>query len=291
MAQAPSKHILSPARTPSHARSTSPGRILPPSPGFSTIRFEKRGAVAWITLNRPRQLNAYNMAMRDDLFAALSAIHDDPEVRAMVLTGAGPAFSTGGDVSEFGSAPSPTVARWVRFRRDVWGRLRALPVPTIAAVHGYAVGGGLEMVLLCDVAVAADDARFCLPETGLGMIPGVAGTQTAARRLGPGWALDLCLTGRWIDAKEALFIGLVAEVVPRAALMRAAGAMARRLSRIPRERAAIAKLAVWDGLDLPLGDALAMERRLARRLDKLSAMGNSARRRAEGRRPGGNGAP
>jgi len=147
------------------------------------IRFAKRNRVAWITLNRPRQLNAYNVAMRDDLFAALSAIHDDPEVRAMVLSGAGSAFSTGGDVSEFGSAPSPTVARWVRFRRDVWGRLRGLPIPTIAAVHGYAVGGGLEMLLLCDIAIATPDASFCLPETGLGMIPGVAGTQTAARRL------------------------------------------------------------------------------------------------------------
>src|SRR5712692_11514809 len=108
-------------------------RPLPPSSGFSTIRFEKRGPIAWITLNRPRQLNAYNVAMRDDLFGALSAIHDDPEVRAMVLAGAGPAFSTGGDVSEFGTAPSPVVARWVRFRRDVWGLLRRLPIPTIAS--------------------------------------------------------------------------------------------------------------------------------------------------------------
>jgi len=258
------------------------------------IRFAKRNRVAWITLNRPRQLNAYNVAMRDDLFAALSAIHDDPEVRAMVLSGAGSAFSTGGDVSEFGSAPSPTVARWVRFRRDVWGRLRGLPIPTIAAVHGYAVGGGLEMLLLCDIAIATPDASFCLPETGLGMIPGVAGTQTAARRLGVGRALDLCLTGRWIDAKEALAIGLVAEVVPAAKLTRAAGALARRLGRLPRERLALAKLAVWDGLDLPLGEGLAMERRLARRLENftLDARASAAMslpRRA--RRHGGNGVP
>jgi len=269
-------------------------RSLPPSPGFSTIRFAKRNRVAWITLDRPRQLNAYNVAMRDDLFAALSAIHDDPEVRAMVLSGAGPAFSTGGDVSEFGSAPSPTVARWVRFRRDVWGRLRGLPIPTIAAVHGYAVGGGLEMLLLCDIAIATADASFCLPETGLGMIPGVAGTQTAARRLGVGRALDLCLTGRWIDAKEALAIGLVAEVVPAAKLTRAAGALARRLGRLPRERLAIAKLAVWDGLDLPLGEGLAMERRLARRLenftlDARASAAMSVPKRA--RRHGGNGVP
>ncbi len=266
-------------------------RPLPPSPGFSTIRFEKRGTVAWITLDRPRQLNAYNVAMRDDLFGAFSAIHDDPEVRAMVLSGAGAAFSTGGDVSEFGTAPSPTVARWVRFRRDVWGRLRALPIPTVAAVHGCAVGGGLEMMLLCDIAIAANDATFCLPETGLGMIPGVAGTQTASRRLGLGWALDLSITGRWIDAKQALAIGLVAEVVPRAALMRKAGAMARRLGRLPRARAAMAKLAVWDGLDLPLGEGLAMERRLARRLENLSMAAISAPKRAPKRRPGGNGAP
>ena len=265
-------------------------RSSPPSPGFSTIRFAKRGGIGWVTLNRPRQLNAYNVAMRDDLFTALSAVHDDPEVRAMVLAGAGPAFSTGGDVSEFGSSPSPTIARWVRFRRDVWGRLRALPVPTVAAVHGYAVGGGLEMVLLCDMAVATDDASFCLPETALGMIPGVAGTQTAARRLGLGRALDFCLTGRWIDAKQALAIGLVAEVVPAASLVRAAGALARRLSRLPRERVAMAKLAVWEGLDLPLGEALAMERRLARRLQNLALEGRApaaaAPRRA--RRPGGN---
>jgi enoyl-CoA hydratase/carnithine racemase len=287
MAQARSKNI-SPSKEPARRRRAQSKDLPPrPSPGFSTIRFEKRGNVAWITLDRPRQLNAYNMAMRDDLFTALSAVHDDSETRAMVLAGAGPAFSTGGDVSEFGSAPSPTMARWVRFRRDVWGRLRALPIPTVAAVHGYAVGGGLEMVLLCDIAVAADDARFCLPETGLGMIPGVAGTQTASRRLGPGWALDLCLTGRWIDAKEALLIGLVAEVVPRARLMRTAGAMARRLSRIPRERAAMAKLAVWNGLELPLCEGLAMERRLARRLENLSAMENSAQRRTLRRRFGG----
>jgi len=126
------------------------------------------------------------------------------------------------------------------------------------------------------------------------MIPGVAGTQTASRRLGIGRALDLCLTGRWIDAKQALAIGLVAEVVPGAALTRAAGALARRLSGLPRERVAMAKLAIWDGLDLPLAEGLAMERRLARRLenftlDKRASAAIAAPKRA--RRPGGNGVP
>ena len=172
-------------------------------------------------------------------------------------------------MSEFGTAPSPTVARWVRFRRDVWGRLRALSIPTVAAVHGFAVGGGLEMVLLCDIAIAADDASFCLPETGLGMIPGVAGTQTASRRLGAGRALDLCLTGRWIDANQALAIGLVAEVVPAAALMRAAGRWPVAWAAC---RASGSRWRSWrsgTAWTCRLDEGLAMERRLARRLENL----------------------
>src|SRR6202521_2039666 len=132
------------------------------STGASAVLYAKRGAVASVTLNRPDQFNAYNMAMRDELFQILAAIHEDTGVRAMVLRGAGKAFSTGGDLSEFGMAPSPIVARWVRFRRDVWGMMRALPIPTVAAIHGYTVGGGLEMALLCDLAIAADDTRLSL---------------------------------------------------------------------------------------------------------------------------------
>ena len=236
-----------------------------------TVLYEKRDRVSWITLNRPDRLNAYNVEMRDDLFAALNMVHADTDIRAMVLAGAGTAFSTGGDVSEFGQAPSPIAARWIRFRRDVWGRLRSLPIPTVAALHGFTVGGGLEMALLCDLAIAADDTRLCLPETSLGMIPGVAGTQTAPRRLGLGWALDLNMTGRWIDANQALFIGLVAEVVPRKALNRTAHALAATLGRLPREYSAIAKLAVWEGLNSSLADGLELERRLAMRLDRISA--------------------
>ncbi|HEY6395525.1 MAG TPA: enoyl-CoA hydratase/isomerase family protein [Candidatus Binataceae bacterium] len=255
----------------------------PPPAGFSAVLYEKRGAIAWVTLNRPDQLNAYNMAMRDDLFEILSAIHEDPGLRAMVLTGAGSAFSTGGDLSEFGTAPSPVVARWVRFRRDVWGRLRKLPIASIAAIHGYTVGGGLEMALLCDIAIAADNTRLCLPETGAGMIPGVAGTQTASRRLGLGRALDLCITGRWIDAQEALLIGLVAEVVPASRLEARANAMARVLSRVPRQAAAIARMAVWEGLDLPLQSGLQLERLLAKRLARMTTQEAVADDSASGR--------
>ncbi len=247
------------------------------SSGSSAVLYSKRGPVAWVTLNRPDQFNAYNMAMRDDLFEILAAIHDDREVRAMVLRGAGQAFSSGGDLAEFGMAPSPIVARWARFRRDVWGMLRALPVPTIAAIHGYTVGGGLEMALLCDLAIAADDTSLSLPETGAGMIPGVAGTQTAARRIGLGRALDLCLTGRWIDAQNALLVGLVAEVVPLADLDRRALAIARAFGRVARERSAILKLAVWGGLDLPLGQGLELEHRLWKRHALIESGRSSAR--------------
>jgi enoyl-CoA hydratase len=241
-------------------------RSVAPPVGAPAVLYEKRGVIAWVTLNRPDRLNAYNVAMRDAFFATLSAIHDDPEIRAMVLRGAGSAFSTGGDVSEFGQAPSPIAARWIRFRRDVWGRLRTLAIPTVAAVHGFTVGGGMEMALLCDVVIAADDSRFCLPETGLGMVPGVAGTQTAPRRLKPGWALDLCITGRWIDAHQALFVGLVAKVVSRKVLDRTADRYARMMSRHPHVSTAIAKLAVWEGLNCSLTQGLELESRLAQRL-------------------------
>jgi enoyl-CoA hydratase/carnithine racemase len=226
------------------------------------VIYEKDGSIAIVSLNRPQVLNAYNVAMRDALFEALQAARDDPEVRALVLRGNGPAFCTGGDVSEFGSAPSPTVARDVRWRRDVWGVLRTLSKPTIAAVHGYAVGGGFEMALLCDLCVAAEDARFGYPETGLGMIPGVAGTQTTPRALGIGHALDLILTGRWLDAATALRMGIVARVVPAHTLRTAAIDLARRLCELPPTLVARLKRAVNDGLEMTLADGLALERRL-----------------------------
>jgi len=237
------------------------------SRAFATIRYEKRGAVAVVTLDRPERLNAYDVAMRDDLFAAFGAAHDDPDVRALVLRGAGRAFSTGGDLREFGTAPSPLAARDVRFRRDVWGRLLALDAVTIAAVHGWTVGGGMEMALLCDLCIAAADARFALPETGVGMIPGVGGTQTVPRRAGTAVGLDVVLTGRGLDAREALAAGLVNRVVPRRALDREAGTVARRVARLdPRVARAIRRLvrAAFDG---SLAAGTALEARLALALE------------------------
>jgi enoyl-CoA hydratase len=227
------------------------------------VRYAKHGAIALVTLDRPQRLNAYDVAMRDDLFAVLGAADEDPDVRALVLAGAGRAFSTGGDLDEFGSAPSPVVARAARFQRDVWGRLLALRAATVAAVHGWAVGGGMEMALLCDVRIAASDARFALPETGIGMIPGVAGTQTLARAVGLARALDLTLGGRVVTARAAARIGLVARVVPRARLRTTAMRVAGRLARLDPALVRAARRCVRAAHDGTLADGMALERRLA----------------------------
>ena len=233
---------------------------------FATILFERDGPIAWITLNRPEVLNAYNTEMRDDLYAALSALRDDRSIRALVLRGAGRAFCAGGDIREFGSAPSPVVAREVRWRRDVWGLLRSLSQPTIAAVHGHAAGSGCEMALLCDFRIAASDTLLSLPETGLGMIPGVVGTQTAPRAAGLGRALDLVLTGRTIDARLAQRVGMVGSVVPARRLRAEADRLARRLSGIEEDLVTAVKRLVWRGGDLGMERALGEERGLAARI-------------------------
>ena len=231
--------------------------------GFRTILFEREGAVARVVLDRPEVLNAFNTEMRDDLYEAFSAVRDDPTLRVLVIRGNGRAFCSGGDIREFGKAPSAVAAREIRWKRDVWGLLRSLPKPTIAAIHGSAAGSGMEMALLCDFRIAASDAVFSLPETGLGMIPGVAGTQTVPRALGVGRALDLVLRGRRIDAREACRIGVVGSVVSPARLALEANRLARRLGKIDSDLVSRVKELVSRGLDLPLDAALARERRAA----------------------------
>ena len=233
---------------------------------MAAVIYHKENSLAIVSLNRPKVFNAYNVEMRDGLYETRHSVGDDPEVRVMILRGEGPAFSTGGDVSEFGSAPSPVGAREIRWRRDVWGTLLSLPQPTIAAVHGFTVGGGMEMALLCDLCIAADDTVFFLPETGLGMIPGVAGTQTAPRAIGLGRALDMVLTGKRVNAEQALQIGLTNQVVPREALLATAKTLATSLARHDPRLLALAKRAVRQGLDLPLAEGLGLEWRLFSRL-------------------------
>ena len=221
------------------------------------------GRVAIVTLNRPGRLNAYDIAMRDGLYDALLAVRDDPAVRAVVVHGNGRAFCAGGDLVEFGSAPSPTRAREVRWLRDVWGALWRLPAITIAAVHGYAVGGGFELAMLCDQCIASRDARFALPETGRGMIPGVGGTQTLPRLLGVPRGLRMVLAGDELDAAAAQRAGLVVRVVARARLLDAAVALARRVARLDPALVTRLKHAVADGLDRTLDQGLVRERCVA----------------------------
>ncbi|MBI2869497.1 MAG: enoyl-CoA hydratase/isomerase family protein [Chloroflexi bacterium] len=234
---------------------------------FQAIIYQKEDSIARITLNRPRVLNAYNMRMRDDLFEALGAISDDPEVRAVIISGAGEkAFCAGADLTEFLTAPPPVKARQARWERDVWGRFLSIKAPVIAALHGYVLGSGVEIALCCDVRLAAEDARFGLPEGGLGIIPAAGGSQTLPRAVGPAAALDILLSGRLVTAGEALKLRLVNRVVPRDALFAAASGMARRIASYPPLAVELAKAALARGLDKSLAEGLELERRLAARL-------------------------
>ncbi len=232
-----------------------------------TVLYTKAGAVAHLTLNRPRRLNAFSVAMRDDLFVLLEAVRDDPDVRAVVLSGAGErAFCAGADLSEFGTAPSQVVARAVRWERDVWGLFLAIDKPIVAALHGYVIGSGVEMACLCDLRVASDDATFAMPEVALGMAPAAGGSQTLPRVVGRGPALEMLLTGRRLTADEAHRAGLVNRVVPRDDLAREAMALAESLAALDPAAVSAAKRAIRHGMDAPLGRGLKMEERLALRV-------------------------
>ena len=234
---------------------------------FKTLIYEKKNAIAYVTLNRPQFLNVYNVQMRDDLFEVLSAIRDDPEVTVAILKGAGEkAFCAGADLSEFLTAPSSSVAREMRWERDVWGLFLDIPQPLIAAVHGYVLGSGIEIALCCDIRIASDDARFALPEVGLGIIPAAGGTQTLPRTVGRASAIEMLLTTRWISGEEAYRIGLVNQVVSKAKLLHTAEKMAKKIASFNPRAVRNAKEAVMRGLDLTLTQGLDLEKRLASQL-------------------------
>ena len=206
--------------------------------GFETVLFTKNDGIGTVTLNRPDQINAYNIQMRDDLWSVFSVIEIDREVRCVVIRGAGEkGFCAGADLSEFGTAPSVEIARMVRWERDVFGLLQRLPVPTIAALHGHVIGSGLEIALLCDIRVASRDARFAMPETGLGLIPAATGTQSLPRHLRQGRALDVLLSGRTVQDGEALAMGLVHFLVEGENLGPYTDNLARALARLPLDAA------------------------------------------------------
>jgi len=232
---------------------------------FETIIYEKQDdGIAWVTLNRPQALNAMNMRMRDELWEVAHAARDDPEVQVIIFRGAGErAFSAGADIGEFGTAPSYVEARRARRERDIWGFLLSQEKVLIAAIHGYALGAGIELPLCCDFRIASEDAQMGLPEVSLGYIPSAGGTQTLPRHVPVGIAMQMILTGDRIDATTALRYGLVHRVVPRQQLYEEAEELARKLLSRGPLALRLAKRAVHEGLELPLSLGLALESRLA----------------------------
>ena len=232
---------------------------------FETIIYEKQNDIAYVTLNRPHALNAYNLKMRDELYQVLGVIKDDPEVKAAIFRGAGErAFCAGADLTEFLTAPSPIIARQVRWERDVWGLFLSITKPLIAALHGYVLGSGIEISLCCDIRLASEDAQFGLPEPGLGIIPAAGGSQTLPRAIGRAKALEILLSGRWIKAEEAHHLKLVNRVLPRNELLPEAERLARKIADFDPAVVSYAKQAVTRGLDLSLEQGLELEARLAK---------------------------
>ncbi len=223
--------------------------------------------VASITLNRPEALNAINMSMRDDLWTFIQAASIDPDIRVLIVRGEGPrAFSAGADISEFGTAPSLHESREARRQRDLWALLEDLPIPTIAALHGFCFGAGVELPLYCDLRIAAEDTRIGLPEVTLGYIPSAGGTQMMPRIAPQGAAKGLILSGDPIDADRALAWGIIHRVVPLDHLDATVDDVARRLTEVDPALIAALKRSLRRGLDLPMSAAIRQDALTARRL-------------------------
>jgi enoyl-CoA hydratase len=220
-----------------------------------------RGGVALVTLNRPRAMNALSFALLAELDAALAALDADPACRAIVITGARErAFAAGADIRELLDSTPDSLHEADPFA--VVDRVGRLATPTIAAVRGYALGGGAELAMACDMLVAGDDAQFGQPELVIGVIPGAGGTQRLARAIGKVRAMELVLTGRRIRADEAERLGLVTKVVPAAETLAAALDLAASIAAMPPLAVAAAKAAVVAAQELPLAAGLRRERDL-----------------------------
>ena len=236
---------------------------------FEVILYEKQGNIGYVTLNRPEALNTYNMKMRDELYQVLGAIKEDSEIRVVVFRGAGErAFCAGADLTEFLTAPSPIIARQVRWERDVWGLFLSIPQPLIAALHGYVLGDGIEIAMYCDIRIASEDALFGTPEPALGIIPAAGGTQTFPRMVGRAKALEMLLTGHRINAEEARRAGLVNRVVPRRDLWPAADRLAIKIESYDPTAVACVKQAIVRGLDSTLEQGLELEAELGLLMSK-----------------------
>jgi enoyl-CoA hydratase len=228
---------------------------------YSNILVERRGAVGIVTLNRPQALNALNAALIAELGAAFDELESDPAIGAIVLTGNDKAFAAGADIKDM-AEKTYMQAYAEDFITRGWERVAQCRKPVVAAVAGVALGGGCEIAMMCDIVIASETARFGQPEINLGTMPGAGGTQRLPRFIGKAKAMDLCLTGRMMDAAEAERAGLVSRVVAPDKLMAEAVAVAERISQMSRPIAMMVKEAVNRAFETTLAEGVRFERRL-----------------------------
>lgn len=229
--------------------------------GFEHIIVERKGAVGILRLNRPKMLNALSFGVFSEIKIAIDGLEADDNIGCIVLTGSEKAFAAGADIKEM--QPKTFIDMFGSDFTAIGGdRVANCTKPTIAAVSGYALGGGCELAMMCDIIIAADTAKFGQPEITLGTIPGIGGTQRLTRAIGKSKAMDLCLTGRMMDAAEAERSGLVSRVVPADTLMDEALAMAEKIATMSRPVATMAKSAVNRALETSLAEGLKVERDL-----------------------------
>jgi enoyl-CoA hydratase/carnithine racemase len=227
---------------------------------LKNVLYEKKGAIAYVTLNRPKVLNALNQQTWEDLRAAFEDARDDAEVRGVILTGAGDkAFIAGADISELANVTAVEAQKSSNYGQGALDLIENLGKPVIAAINGFALGGGCETAMACTVRVASENAKFGQPEVKLGVIPGGGGTQRLPRLVGKGRALQLILSGERIDAQEAYRIGLVNEVVPAADLIIRAEAILKQIFANAPIAVKFALEAVNNGSETSLAEGLALE--------------------------------
>ncbi|AEJ38885.1 Enoyl-CoA hydratase/isomerase [Sulfobacillus acidophilus TPY] len=227
---------------------------------MSVLLEERRGPVAVLTLNRPEVLNALNSELMEELSQTLDRIDQDPVVRVVVLTGNERAFAAGADIQELYHNTPVTMLQSKQINR--WESIRKFSKPLIAAVRGWALGGGMELVMACDMVICGDDAHFGQPEIKIGVMPGAGGTQRLTKTIGKVRAMEMVLTGRTIDADEAFRMGLVNRVVPTEQVVDHAVSLAETIAGMPPVAVRLAKESVLTALDTPLEVGLTHERRL-----------------------------